>query len=228
MQKTVCFCLRYALSLARYWMGCVPATRKIRFAIAPDFRYLYTRRIQPTAHETIFTRRMHASGRRLIFVLRKRRRRSLRHAHGPRMGRRPRILSGRLCAGQLRLLRGRRLRKRRTPLRRQRTPARHAQHPVGRLRRHGLHRLRPGRSAARTAPGPHPPRHADSRSLHRRPLLRPDHALHAVIQRHLLLYSAPRILAEIRGAFVWNGGCNSCCGRFRVTRPSPARRCAGR
>lgn len=23
-------------------MGCVPATRKIRFAIAPDFRYLYT------------------------------------------------------------------------------------------------------------------------------------------------------------------------------------------
>ena len=137
MQKTVRFCLRYALSLARYWMRCVPATRKTRFAIAPDFRYLYTRRIQQTVHETILTRRMHASGRRQIFVLRKRRRRSLRHAHGPRMGRRPRILTGRLCARQLCLLRGRRLRKRRTPLRRQRTPARHAQHPVGRLRRHG-------------------------------------------------------------------------------------------
>ena len=194
MQKTVRFCLRYALSLARYWMRCVPATRKTRFAIAPDFRYLYTRRIQQTVHETILTRRMHASGRRQIFVLRKRRRRSLRHAHGPRMGRRPRILTGRLCARQLCLLRGRRLRKRRTPLRRQRTPARHAQHPVGRLRRHGLHRLRPGRSAARTAPGPHPPRHADNRSLHRRPLLRPDHALHALTRR--IIYNDPRILRE--------------------------------
>ena len=52
-------------------MRCVPATRKTRFAIAPDFRYLYTRRIQQTVHETILTRRMHASGRRQIFVLRK-------------------------------------------------------------------------------------------------------------------------------------------------------------
>lgn len=180
MQKTVRFCLRYALSLARYWMRCVPATRKTRFAIAPDFRYLYTRRIQQTVHETILTRRMHASGRRQIFVLRKRRRRSLRHAHGPRMGRRPRILTGRLCARQLCLLRGRRLRKRRTPLRRQRTPARHAQHPVGRLRRQNLHQLRAGRLPARTAQRIHPPGQADRRTFHRRAILRPGHTLHAI------------------------------------------------
>ena len=58
--------------------------------------------------------------------------------------------------------------------------------------------------------------------------LRRVHIRRGMLTADLLLYSAPRTLAESRGAFVWNGGCNSCCGRFRVTRPSPARRRAGR
>ena len=119
--------------------------------------------------------------------------------------------------GKLCLFRGGRLRHRRAPLRRHGALPRHAQHPVGRLRRQNLHQLRAGRLPARTAQRIHPPGQADRRTFHRRAILRPDHALHAVIQRHLIIYiMLPGSLLN-PGSVLRNGRCNSCCGRFRPT-----------
>lgn len=96
-------------------------------------------------------------------------------------GRATGILPGRAHpSGQLCLFRGGRLRHRRAPLRRHGALPRHAQHPVGRLRRQNLHQLRAGRLPARTAQRIHPPGQADRRTFHRRAILRPDHALHAI------------------------------------------------
>lgn len=96
-------------------------------------------------------------------------------------GRATGILPGRAHPpGQLCLFRGGRLRHRRAPLRRHGALPRHAQHPVGRLRRQNLHQLRTGRLPARTAQRIHPPGQADRRTFHRRAILRPDHALHAI------------------------------------------------
>ena len=146
---------------------------------------------------------------------------------GESLGGRPGILPGRTHpSGQLCLFRGGRLRHRRAPLRRHGALPRHAQHPVGRLRRQ--------KSTSATG-GPDYPRELRNVYIRRGRLTgelssstgntTTGSRLHAVIQRHLIIYVLPRILAESGERFYGTAGAIPAAGGSGPRYPGLARPC---